>query len=40
MHVLFTCKFFLKKILDIMPALVTCKNQEDPLKNEGVRVVT
>ena len=27
-------------IQDIMVVLVTCKNQEDPIKNEGARVVT
>ena len=24
----------------VMHALVTCKNEEDPIKNEGARVVT
>ena len=27
-------------IQDIMVVLVTCKNKEDPIKNEGARVVT
>ena len=29
-----------KKIQDFMVALVTCKNEEDPIKNEGARVAT
>ena len=29
-----------KPILAFMANLVTCKNQEDPLENEGARVVT
>ena len=27
-------------IRDIMGLLVACKNEEDPIKNEGARVVT
>ena len=27
-------------IRDIMDLLVACKNEEDPIKNEGARVVT
>ena len=27
-------------IRDILGLLVACKNEEDPMKNEGVRVVT
>ena len=27
-------------IRDFMVVLVTCKNEEDPIKNEGARVVT
>ena len=27
-------------IQDVMVVLVTCKNKEDPIKNEGARVVT
>ena len=27
-------------MLDIMGLLVACKNEEDPIKNEGARVVT
>ena len=27
-------------IRDIMGLLVACKNEEDPMKNEGARVVT
>ena len=29
-----------KPIRDIMGLLVACKNEEDPIKNEGARVVT
>ena len=29
-----------KPIRDFMVVLVTCKNEEDPIKNEGARVVT
>ena len=29
-----------KPIQDLMVVLVTCKNEEDPIKNEGARVVT
>ena len=29
-----------KPIRDIMGLLVACKNEEDPMKNEGARVVT
>ena len=29
-----------KPIRDLMVVLVTCKNEEDPIKNEGARVVT
>ena len=31
---------FLNSIRDFMVVLVTCKNEEDPIKNEGVKVVT
>ena len=27
-------------VLDVMDVLVTCKYEEDPIKNEGARVVT
>ena len=27
-------------VRDLMDVLVTCKNEEDPIKNEGARVVT
>ena len=30
----------IKPIQTVMGVLVTCKNEEDPFKNEGVRVVT
>ena len=30
----------LEPIQDIMGLLVACKNEEDPIKNEGARVVT
>ena len=30
----------IKLIQTFMGVLVTCKNEEDPLKNEGARVVT
>ena len=30
----------LEPIRDIMGLLVACKNEEDPIKNEGARVVT
>ena len=30
----------LKPIRDIIVVLVTCKNEEDPLKNNGARVAT
>ena len=29
-----------KRIQDFMVVLVTCKNEEDPIQNEGARVVT
>ena len=29
-----------KLILDYIVVLVTCKNEEDPIKNEGARVLT
>ena len=29
-----------KPIRDLIDVLVTCKNEEDPIKNEGARVVT
>ena len=29
-----------KPIQDLMVVLVTCKNEEDPIKNEGAREVT
>ena len=29
-----------KLVLDVMDVLVTCKNKEDPIKNESTRVVT
>ena len=41
-----THKFFLlilpnfEPIRDFMGILVACKNEEDPIKNEGARVVT
>ena len=31
---------FSSSIRDFMVVLVTCKNEEDPTKNEGVKVVT
>ena len=30
----------IKLIQTVMGALVTCKNEEDPFKNKGARVVT
>ena len=30
----------LKLIRDVIVVLVTCKNEEDPIKNEGARVAT
>ena len=30
----------IKLIRDFMVVLLTCKNEEDPIKNEGVRVLT
>ena len=30
----------LEPIRDIMVVLVTCKNKEEPIKNEGARLVT
>ena len=38
----FLCRIllFFKPIRDIMSLLVACKNEEDPMKNEGARVVT
>ena len=30
----------LELVLDIMVVLLTCKNKEDPIKNEGARVFT
>ena len=29
-----------KLVLDFMHVLATCKNKEDPIKNEGARVLT
>ena len=29
-----------KTILDFMALLITCKNKEEPIKNEGARAVT
>ena len=29
-----------KVVLDVMDVLITCKNKEDPIKNESTRVVT
>ena len=34
-----SCRIF-KPIQALMVDLVTCKNEEDPLENEGTRVVT
>ena len=30
----------LKFVIDVMNGLVSCKNEEDPIKNEGARVLT
>ena len=30
----------MEKLMVFMVVIVTCKNQEEPIKNEGVRVVT
>ena len=32
--------WFSNSIRDFMVVLVTCKNEEDPIKNKGVKVVT
>ena len=29
-----------EQVRDVMVVLVTCKNEEDPIKNEGARVFT
>ena len=35
-----TPQFLVKSVRDIIDVLVTCKYEEDPIKNEGARVLT